>query len=322
MLGYIKDRLKSKLTGWFSRSLSQGDKEILLKSVAMAMPVFAMSCFKLPKTTCSNLSSAMAHFWWSSFEHNRKMHWLSWDKLCLPKTHGGLGFRDIQLFNQALLAKQAWRILHFLDCTFSKVMKSRYFPDYNFLEACLGHRPSFGWKSILHGRELLCKGLMKNVGNGASLFVWVDRWLDDDDGLRAPWIKNDFIDPGLKVKDLIDFPRRDWNIDKLEEHFFPNDVRKIKAVKPVVSMEDFWVWKLNKSGDFTVKSAYWLAVESNENSLIHVAGVQPSLNTLKEQVWKLSTDPKIKVFLWKMRSGALPVAELLSHRGMKVDSRC
>lgn len=84
--------------------------------------------------------------------------------------------------------------------------------------------------------------------NGASPRVWVDRWLDDD-GLRAPWIKNDFTDPGLMVNELIDFELRDWNIQKIEEHFFPTDVLKIRAVKLVVSLEDIWIWKLIKSGD-------------------------------------------------------------------------
>lgn len=141
----------------------------------MAMPVFAMSCFKLPKTNCSNLSSAMTHFWWSSFEHNRKIHWQSWERMCLPISHGGLGFHDIQLFNQALLAKYAWRILQFPDCIFSMLMKSIHFPDCHFLEVCLGQRPSFGWRSILHGRDLLCKGLMKRVGMELLLeFGWTD----------------------------------------------------------------------------------------------------------------------------------------------------
>lgn len=74
LLNYIQDKMKSRLSRWFARLLSQGGKEVLLKFVAMAMPVFAMSCFKLPKSICEKISSAMAQFWWGSEEKKRKTH--------------------------------------------------------------------------------------------------------------------------------------------------------------------------------------------------------------------------------------------------------
>ncbi|XP_010419043.1 PREDICTED: uncharacterized protein LOC104704701 [Camelina sativa] len=179
MLEYIHERMKNRFSGWFARTLSQGGKEILIKTVAMAMPIFVMSCFKLPKSTYTTLSSAMYEFWWSNMENHKKINWISWNKLCLTKDQGGLGFKDIEVFNQALLAKQAWRLLHYPNSFFSLYLKSRYFPDHQFLDASLGARPSYAWRSILYGRDLLVKGLRLCIGDGSSTRVWTGQWLLD-----------------------------------------------------------------------------------------------------------------------------------------------
>lgn len=203
ILNFIQENLQGRLRGWYARSLSQGDKEILLKSIGLALPVYTMSVFKLPKDVCAKFTSAMQEFWWSSKGYRKKLSWVAWDKLCKSKEDGGLGFHDIAMFNQALLGKQAWRIFENLQSLVSRVLQSRYFPNGTFLSAAVGSRPSFSWHSILHGRELLSQGLIKEIGDGQLSNVWATNWIMDPLP-RPPMYKEDsIVDLTLKVSKLI-----------------------------------------------------------------------------------------------------------------------
>lgn len=66
MLQYIQERVQQKIDGWQTRFLSTAGKEMLIKAVAYAMPVYSMNCFQLPMELCSEIDSMIARFWWGS----------------------------------------------------------------------------------------------------------------------------------------------------------------------------------------------------------------------------------------------------------------
>lgn len=81
----IKQRIWQKLQFCKERLISQRSKEVLLKDVALAIPTYAMSCFKFPNNLCSNLENLIVRVWWGQKENERKIHWVSWKKLCVSK---------------------------------------------------------------------------------------------------------------------------------------------------------------------------------------------------------------------------------------------
>lgn len=131
----VKDRLWKLVQGWKSNLFSIGGKEVLIKSVAQTIPTYVMSCFKLPSSFCSELSKTIPRFWWGTTKVKKWIHWVSWDKMCWPKEFGGLNFRDLKLFNKALLAKQLWRYIQFPNLLVAKVIRGVYAQDSSLLAA-------------------------------------------------------------------------------------------------------------------------------------------------------------------------------------------
>ncbi|XP_057811629.1 uncharacterized protein LOC131025859 [Salvia miltiorrhiza] len=132
---YLRDRIFKKLQGWDNKLFSAGGKEVLIKSVLQSIPTYAMACFCLPVGICSDIQKACCDFCWGANEKGKNIHWASWDRLCKPKARGGVGFRKLCAFNQALLAKQVWRLLKNPNTLFGRVLKQRYFREGNLMEA-------------------------------------------------------------------------------------------------------------------------------------------------------------------------------------------
>lgn len=212
-------------------------------------------------TLCKELSSLISGFWCGSSPTGRKIHWVKWLDLCLPKTMGGLGFRDLGSFNKALLAKQGWRILTEPTALLARVMKAKYFPHCSFLNARLGYNPSYSWRNIHGIIDILKAGLKWRVGNGKEISIWKDKWLPTPSTYRVMTAINTLSEEAV-VSSLIDDDSKRWRSTLIDQIFWPHEADAIKSIP--LSSHDFpdrYVWAPNKNGLFSARTAYHMVFQ-------------------------------------------------------------
>ena len=82
-----------------------------------------------------------------------------------------MGFRDIHCFNLVLLAKQAWRLIDNPDSLCALILKAKYFPDGDLMNATLKKKASYTWQSIMAGVDTLRRGYIWRVGDGEKISI-------------------------------------------------------------------------------------------------------------------------------------------------------
>lgn len=309
----IIDRIRQKAQGWTARYLSGAGKMVLLKAVLAAMPTYAMSCFKLPKSLCKQIQSVLTRFWWDVKPEIRKMCWVSWDRLTLPKSAGGLGFREIEEFNDALLAKHTWRLLKDPSSLLGQTLLNKYCRYEDLLYVSAPGSASHGWRGILAGREIIKKGMGWVVGSGETIKIWSDDWLSTEKQERPVGPPN--LDAqNLTVKELFQINSAEWDSEKIKLHLPQYEGDILKLVPSSLAMDDERVWLPEKSGEYSTRSGYALA-KMNKGDTIETFN-------WKKCVWNVKCSPKLQHFLWKVKSNALAVGETLIKRGIQTEGKC
>lgn len=211
-----------------------------------------MSVFLFPNSFCQEIDSILANFWWGQSQQSNKIHWISWKNLGMPKNEGGMGFRNLKDFNVALLAKQGWRMVMEPQAFWAQLLKSKYFPNGDFLRAGKGAKSSWAWSSLLVGRNIIMRGARWQVLDGSHVKIWTDKWIPGCSEHALQLSHHSQVDLEAKVETIIDRQSREWNLEAIGGMFSPNDAKIIRAMPLGDGWEkDRLIWPLNQMGSYT-----------------------------------------------------------------------
>ncbi|KAG7960287.1 hypothetical protein I3843_10G116000 [Carya illinoinensis] len=251
------------------RLLSQAGCEVLIKAVVQAIPTYTISCFKLLKVFCKEIE--------------------------------GLGFRDLETFNLALLAKQGWRLLHSQGSLFASIFKA----------------------NIYEAKAVIKTGSLWHIGWVDKIKIWTDHWLAESSPRKVISCCNTLAEDAC-VADLLDSSSPNgWNTGLVQQIFLPFEVHSILKTPLFLHWgDDKLVWSGTKNGVFTVKLAYYIAI--NLKTGVECGSSSPVLafSSFWSVLWNLQLPPKIKNFIRRACKDSLSTKRLLFKRHVLASSTC
>lgn len=99
---------------------------MLVNAVLNNISIYMLSFYKAPMKIMKEITKIQSIFIWNSSDQRKSINWVNWKKMCSSKENGGLGIKNIELFNISLLLKWMWRIIHDKEVVWYGLLKNRY----------------------------------------------------------------------------------------------------------------------------------------------------------------------------------------------------
>ncbi|KAL2904355.1 hypothetical protein RDABS01_003065 [Bienertia sinuspersici] len=119
-------KMTLRIRGWQTRHISFAGRLQLVNSMLMSICTYWMQIMVLPTAVLKEINSICRKFLWEGHLHGSKPGYVNWETACKHKTKGGLGIRDLYLWNMLAVGKLVWQIEEKKDSLWVKWVHSIY----------------------------------------------------------------------------------------------------------------------------------------------------------------------------------------------------
>uniref|UniRef100_J3MEN5 Reverse transcriptase domain-containing protein n=1 Tax=Oryza brachyantha TaxID=4533 RepID=J3MEN5_ORYBR len=172
---FLVDKFRAKFSFIRANKLSHAGRLTLIKSVFASIPIYYMSHILFTKKLVNKL---IRKFRWKGSLHDNISTCIclrSWKDICRPIQEGGLGIRELMIFNKSLLTQTAWKILAKPEDLIAQVLKQKYHPNVSFWNCTSNGPKSAFWSSALNIRPFLHSSCTWQIAAGDTS-IWNQPW--------------------------------------------------------------------------------------------------------------------------------------------------
>lgn len=100
----LVEKITTRISTWVARTLSYAGSVVdSISSLWTTAQLFLQKVMKLIEVACRS-------YLWSGSTSITSRALVAWDKICIPKSAGGLNLINFKLWNQAALCKHLWAL--------------------------------------------------------------------------------------------------------------------------------------------------------------------------------------------------------------------
>ncbi|KAG2292653.1 hypothetical protein Bca52824_039322 [Brassica carinata] len=171
----LLQKIKAKINIWTAKYLSFAGRLQMISSVISGIINFWCAAFVLPVECINQINSLCAAYLWKGSLDGRYNARVAWDSVTTPKSEGGLGLKNIRIWNRTCLLKLLWMLFFKQESIWSAWIQDNVIKDSSFWN--LKEHQSHTWifKQILES-NLASQWLRIIPGNGISCHFWTTPW--------------------------------------------------------------------------------------------------------------------------------------------------
>nr|XP_043639208.1 uncharacterized protein LOC122610275 [Erigeron canadensis] len=150
----------------------------LIQTVLSSMYVYWSSVFILPARVTAEIEQMLRGFLWSQGSLEKGKAKVAWDVVSLPNQEGGLGIRNLDIYNVVLMVAHIWNLLALKESLWVKWIYIHRLRGRSFWEVPLRGNLSWSWRKLLQIRPIVRKQFWFMFGNGQNVSAWYDNWAE------------------------------------------------------------------------------------------------------------------------------------------------